>query len=251
MIVIPAVDVKGGVAVRLVQGRRDDESLRAGSPVEAAKRWAEYGPARLHVVDLDGAFEGRPANADIVEEIIGGVEVPVEIGGGIRTRDDAKRYLDAGAARVIVGTRAAEDPAFLRELAEAYPGRVNLGLDCSAGRVAVKGWVEATGLTALDLLARLEGAPLGEVIYTDISKDGMLSGPNVAATRELAGNSPWPVIASGGVSSLEDLARLDAAGLFFGAIVGRAIYTGAVDLKDAIAQIEGRQAGNSGNRRER
>ncbi len=240
MIVIPAIDIKGGEAVRLVQGRRDDESLRAGAPVEAAKRWAAFGPKRLHVVDLDGAFDGRPVNADTVKAIAEAVDVPVEVGGGIRSAEVAREYLDAGIARVILGTRAAEDPDFVKGLAAEFPGRVNLGLDCSAGMVAVKGWVEATGLTAAELLARLEGAALGEVIYTDVSKDGMLGGPNVEATREVARSSAWPVIASGGVSSVDDLVRLDATGLFFGAIVGRAIYTGAVDLAEAITRVERR-----------
>jgi phosphoribosylformimino-5-aminoimidazole carboxamide ribotide isomerase len=241
VIVIPAVDIKGGVAVRLLQGRADRESLRAGSPLEAAKRWAAFAPKRLHVVDLDGAFEGRPANAPAIREIIAelaGLGVPVEVGGGIRTEDDARVYVEAGAERVIVGTRAAEDPAFVRSLAAAFPGRVDLGLDCSGGRVAVKGWVEATEMTGPELLRRLEGAPLGEVIYTDISTDGMLSGPNVGATREVARASAWPVIASGGVARLDDLVKLNDTGLFFGAIVGRALYTGAVDLGAAIERIE-------------
>ena len=242
MIIIPAVDIKGGVAVRLVQGRLDEESLRAGDPLEAARRWAAFRPARLHVVDLDGAFEGRPVNREIVTRIIESVDVPVEIGGGIRTEEDAARYLEAGAARVILGTRAAEDPAFLVSLAAKFPGRVNLGLDCSAGRVAVKGWVEASGLTPLDLLSRLEGAPLGEVIYTDVSRDGMLSGPNVEATRDIARESPYPVIASGGVSSIEDVKALAALGGFFGVIIGRAIYTGAGDLAEALRVAE-RQGG--------
>jgi len=237
VIVIPAVDIKGGVAVRLLQGKADRESLRAGPPLEAAKRWAAYSPKRLHVVDLDGAFEGKPANAGAIREIIAALaemNVPVEVGGGIRTEEDARGYVEAGAERVIIGTRAAEDPAFVKTLAETFPGQVNLGLDCSGGKVAVKGWVEATELTAPELLRQLEGAPLGEVIYTDISTDGMLSGPNIAATQELAEASPWPVIASGGVASLGDLVKLNETGLFFGAIVGRALYTGAVDLAEAI-----------------
>lgn len=243
MIIIPAVDVKGGVAVRLVQGRLDEESLRAGDPVEAAKRWAEYRPARLHVIDLDGAFEGRPVNGAVITRIIESVEVPVEIGGGIRTEDDAAVYLDAGAARVILGTRAAEDPAFLRTLAAKYPGRVDLALDCSGGRVAVRGWVGASELTPLELLARLECAPLGEVIFTDCSRDGMLSGPNVEAAREIARSSPYPVIASGGVSSIGDVKALSSLGVFFGAIIGRAIYTGDIDLAEAIRVAEGRGPG--------
>ncbi|MHC4505531.1 MAG: 1-(5-phosphoribosyl)-5-[(5-phosphoribosylamino)methylideneamino]imidazole-4-carboxamide isomerase, partial [Planctomycetota bacterium] len=189
------------------------------------------------------AFDGRPVNAAIVRDIIaalGELEIPIEIGGGIRTRDDAAIYLDAGAARVILGTRAAEDQAFVKDLAREFPGRVNLGLDCSAGKVAVKGWVEATDLTALELLLRLGGAPLGEVIYTDISTDGMLSGPNIDAARRLAERSPYPVTASGGVSSLDDLVKLADEDVFFGAIVGRAIYTGAVDLAEAIARVEKR-----------
>jgi phosphoribosylformimino-5-aminoimidazole carboxamide ribotide isomerase len=195
------------------------------------------------VVDLDGAFNGKPANAPAIRDIIAALaemNVPVEVGGGIRTEDDARGYIEAGAERVIIGTRAAKDPAFVKSLAEAFPGRVNLGLDCSGGKVAVKGWVETTDLTAPELLGRLEGAPLGEVIYTDISTDGMLSGPNIDATRELAEASPWPVIASGGVATLDDLVKLNEAGLFFGAIVGRALYTGAVDPGDALRVVEGR-----------
>ena len=243
MFVIPAVDIKGGVAVRLVQGRLDEESLRAGDPVRAARRWAEFRPARLHVVDLDGAFEGRPVNGSIIARIIESVGIPVEVGGGIRTEEDAQAYLEAGAARVILGTRAAEDPAFLTSLATKCPGRVNLALDCSGGRVAVKGWVEASRLTPLELLARLESAPLGEVIFTDISRDGMLSGPNVRAAREIARESPYPVIASGGVSSIEDVEALASLGIVFGVIIGRAIYSGAVDLAEAIRLAEGREAG--------
>jgi phosphoribosylformimino-5-aminoimidazole carboxamide ribotide isomerase len=236
------VDIKGGVAVRLFQGRADRESLRAGDPLEAAMRWAAFRPARLHVVDLDGAFEGRPVNAAAVTGIIealAGLKVPVEVGGGIRTSADARIYLSAGAARVILGTRAAEEPEFVRSLAEEFPGRVNLGLDVSGGRVAVKGWVEESSLTALDLVSRLEGAALGEVIYTDVSRDGMLSGPNLEAAAELASKGRFPVIASGGVSSLEHLERLKGLGLF-GAIVGRAIYTGDLDLAEAIRRVEGR-----------
>lgn len=239
MIVIPAVDIKGGVAVRLVQGRANEESLRAGSPVEAAKRWDAYAPARLHVVDLDGAFEGERKNAPVIKEIIRSVQAPVEIGGGIRTDADARDYLDAGAARVILGTRAAQDPSSLIALASEYPGRVNLGLDCSNGLVAVKGWVEASDMKAQDLIAQLEGAPLGEVIYTDISRDGMLSGPSLESTRQVIADSPYPVIGSGGVSSLDDLIKLNELGCF-GAIVGRAIYTGDVDLAKAIQTIESR-----------
>ena len=243
VIVIPAVDIKGGVAVRLVQGRADEESLRAGDPVEAARRWAAFGPKRLHVVDLDGAFEGRPVNGPVVTSIIGSVDVPVEIGGGIRTADDATAYLEAGAARVIHGTRAAEAPAIHTDRAARYPGRVNLAHDVSAGHVAVKGWVEACDLTPLGLLSRLEGAPLGEVIYTDVSRDGMLSGPNVEAAREIAQGSPYPLIASGGVSSLADVDTLASLGVFFGVIVGRAIYTGDLDLAEAIRLAEGREPG--------
>jgi len=239
VIVIPAVDIKDGVAVRLMQGKADRESLRAGSPVDAAKRWAAYGPARLHVVDLDGAFGGKPANARLVKEIIAQIDVPVEVGGGIRTADDARAYLDAGAARVVLGTRAAQDPAFLASLAREYPGRVNLGLDCSGGFVAVKGWVEASTLTPQRLLEGLGGAPLGEVIYTDISKDGMLSGPAVESTKQILADSPYPVIASGGVSSHDDLMRLRELDCF-GAIVGRAIYDGKVDLERAIREVESR-----------
>jgi len=239
MIVIPAVDIRGGSAVRLVQGRPDRLALDAGSPLEAALRWDAFRPARLHVVDLDGAFEGRPVNMELVGRIVSSVKAPVEVGGGIRTREAAREYLGLGASRVVLGTRAAAEPEFVRELAREFPGRVSLGLDVSGGRVAVKGWAESSALDPFELLEALRGAPLAEVIYTDVSRDGMLSGPGLDSTREFVERSGLPVIASGGVSSLDDLERLKALGCF-GAIVGRALYAGTLDLAEAISQIEGR-----------
>lgn len=239
MIVIPAVDIKGGSAVRLFQGKPDRLALDAGSPLEAALRWDAFRPARLHIVDLDGAFEGRPANAELIKQIISSVKTPVEVGGGIRTRESAREYLKAGACRVVIGSKAAADTEFVRGLAEEFPGQVNLGLDVRQGRLMISGWVESSAVGVFELLERLRGVPLGEVIYTDISRDGMLSGPGLDSTRELLQRSEWPVIASGGVCSLEDLERLKDLGCF-GAIVGRALYTGALDLAEAIKKIEGR-----------
>lgn len=248
MIVIPAVDIKGGRAVRLFQGRKDRELLTAGDPVEVAKRWADFGPRRVHVVDLDGAFEGRPVNRGIVLEIIKSCARGVQVGGGIRAREEAEAYLDAGAERVVLGTRAVEDPGFLENLAASFPHRINLGLDVIAtggaplkGRLAVKGWVESAELGAVEFLDDLaaRNVPLGEVIFTDISRDGALTGPALDDLRELVRATSFPVIASGGVSSLQDLERLAELDLF-GAIVGRALYDGRVDLAEALKAIEGR-----------
>ena len=239
MIVIPAVDIKGGRCVRLEQGEADRETVYGDDPAAPAKRWADAGAERIHVVDLDGAFDGRPKNAEAVRAILAAVDVPIEVGGGIRTPEAAAELIEAGAARVVVGTRAAEDPEFLRALANAHPGKINLGLDAKDGYVAVKGWVETGGLRAVDLLNQLADVPLGEVIYTDIARDGMLKGPNFAEMEEVQKESAHPVIASGGVTTEDDIRRLADMGVF-GAIVGKALYDGRLSIEDALAAAKSR-----------
>lgn len=234
MQVIPAVDIKGGQAVRLVQGLADRKTVYDDDPVRAARRWIDAGAKRLHVVDLDGAFEGFPRNAAITKAIIRALPgVEVEVGGGLRSREAVADLLGAGAARCVIGTKAVEDPAFLRGLAEAYPGRIILGLDAKNGMVATKGWVEVSALSAGELLASVAAWPLAEVIYTDIETDGMLQGPNFARMGEVVKVSRFPVIASGGVATVEHIAALVRLGCF-GCIVGKALYDGQLELKAAL-----------------
>ena len=234
MIIFPAIDIKHGQCVRLMHGRADQETVYGDDPVAVARRWQEQGGEFLHVVDLDGAFGGRPAHLDIIAEIVQAVDMPVEVGGGIRTTEIAEAYLDAGAARVIIGTRALEDPDWLAGLCATHPGRVCAGVDAKGGRAAVKGWVDTSETSALDLAARMCGMGLRAVIYTDIARDGTEEGPNLEATRAFAEAVDAPVVASGGVGSLDHVkavGQLPVEGL----IIGRALYTGAVTLPEAIA----------------
>ena len=234
MRIFPAVDIKDGRCVRLFQGRADRVTVYGEDPVAQACAWADAGATRLHLVDLDGAFEGRPKNMDLVLRIVDALEIEVEVGGGIRTQDVAQELIQAGAARVIVGTRAAEDPAFLRDLAGVFPGKINLGLDAAGGLVVTKGWVHTTEMQAVDLVRQLAGAPLGEVIYTDIARDGALAGPNFDAIAAMQKACPFPLTASGGVTRLADLDRLNAMGVY-AAIVGKALYTGDIRIDEALA----------------
>ena len=235
--VIPAVDLRGGRVVRLVEGRPENETDYQLAPAEAAARWAREGAKRLHVVDLDAAFSGERENLAAVRAIAGAIEIPFEVGGGVRSAEAARTLLDAGAGWVVVGTAAVAEGDAFRAIAEALPGRVILGLDTRDGCVAVKGWTEVTALAANDLLARLWELPLAAVIHTDIARDGRLAGANIKATEEVVKASPWPVIASGGVSSPEDIARLREAGAA-GAILGKALYDGRLALADALAAAE-------------
>lgn len=236
--IIPAVDLRGGRVVRLVEGRPENETDYALAPAEAAARWAHEGAKRLHVVDLDAAFSGERENLPAVRAIAGMLEIPFEVGGGVRSVEAARMLLDAGAQWVVVGTAAAAEGDVFGAMAEALPRRVILGLDTRDGCVAVKGWTEVTALAADELLARLDGLPLAGMIHTDIARDGRLVGANVKATEEVVKSSPWPVIASGGVSSVEDIARLKKAGAA-GAIIGKALYDGQLALADALAAAEG------------
>jgi len=233
MQVIPAIDLRGGRCVRLVQGDYDRETVFGDDPAEMAARWVAEGATRLHLVDLDGAKLGLPVNVDAVKAILARTSVPCQLGGGVRDDATAAAWLDAGIERVIVGTQALKNPPWFRALVERFPGRIVLGLDARDGRVATGGWLDVSSVVAVNLAEQFDDLPLGAVVYTDIARDGMLEGPNLAATGALAARIKTPVIASGGVGSLEDLvqlARLPIAGC----IVGRALYEGRFSLREAI-----------------
>ncbi|MEE9321223.1 MAG: 1-(5-phosphoribosyl)-5-[(5-phosphoribosylamino)methylideneamino]imidazole-4-carboxamide isomerase [Granulosicoccus sp.] len=237
MLIIPAIDLKGGRCVRLRQGRMDDETVFADDPVEVAQRWVSEGARRLHLVDLDGAFAGKPQNASVVQSICEICkDVPIQIGGGIRSMAHAEAYLKAGVQWLIIGTLAVKQPEFVDELCRLHPGHVIVGLDAQDGFVATEGWAEASSLTAVALARRFEDVGVSEIVYTDISRDGMMQGVNIDATVGLAKAVRIPIIASGGVSTMDDielLAPQSKAGIS-GAIVGRALYEGTLRL--AVAQ---------------
>ncbi|NNF84871.1 MAG: 1-(5-phosphoribosyl)-5-[(5-phosphoribosylamino)methylideneamino]imidazole-4-carboxamide isomerase [Deltaproteobacteria bacterium] len=236
--VIPAIDIQGGKAVRLRQGREEDSTVFDDSPVEVARRFAAGGTTRIHVVDLDGAFSGRPVNEEIIHRIVNAVECPVQVGGGVRNYGIAARYLGAGVSRVILGTSIVRNPEEVLRITKAYPGKVAAGIDAKDGFVAIRGWVEVTGVTAVDLARQMEENGISCFIYTDISRDGMMEGPNFRSIREFARGLSTPVIASGGVSTMEDLATLgemESDGVC-GAVIGRAIYDGSLSLADALTR---------------
>ena len=237
MRVIPAIDLRGGLCVRLRQGDYHRETVFSDDPVAMAMRWEDEGAELIHLVDLDGAKEGRPVNVEPVRRIAERVSTPCQLGGGVRDQETIAAWLDAGLSRVIVGTAALRDPDWFRAMIRAYPGKLVLGLDARGGRVAVAGWQETSEVEASALARRFEDLPLAAIVYTDISRDGTLEGPNLEATAELARRVKTPVIASGGVGSLDDLDRL--AGLpLAGCIVGRALYEGKFTLAQAIARVE-------------
>lgn len=236
MLVIPAIDLKEGKCVRLRQGNMDDSTVFGEDPVEMAKRWVDAGAERLHIVDLDGAFAGQPRNAQAVHEIAKAFpDLPIQIGGGVRDEDTVQAYLDAGVEFVIIGTRAVSAPHLVNDLCLEFPGRIIVGLDAKDGRLAVDGWSKLSHHDVIDLAQHFEADGVVAFVYTDIARDGMMKGPNVEATARLASNVRVPVIASGGVSSLDDLRNLAAQeeeGIT-GAIVGRALYEGAFTLEEA------------------
>jgi len=236
--VIPAIDLLGGRCVRLAQGRYDAATVYGDDPAGVAGEFARHPIPRLHVVDLDGARSGRPAHAEIVRAIAARVgEVPVQLGGGIRDLAAVEAALALGVDRVILGTAALRNPELVREAARRHPGRIAVGIDARDGRVAVEGWVETSELRAAELAPRFEAAGVAAIIYTDISRDGMLEGPNLDATLELARAVSIPVIASGGIGSEDDVVRAAQLGALAGAIVGRALYTGAVRLESVLRKV--------------
>ena len=237
MLLIPAIDVKGGKCVRLRQGKMDDETVYEDDPVVAARRWVEAGAERLHVIDLDGAVTGEPVNSDIVRRVVEQFPgVPVQVGGGIRNEQTIDTYLEAGVQYVILGTKAVNEPHFVSDICVEYPGHVIVGLDARDGKLAVEGWSKLSKHDVIDLSQRLESDGVEAIIYTDISRDGMLTGANIEATRRLAESVRVPVFAAGGIASLDDLRRLleiaDAG--VAGAITGRAIYDGSLDFAAGI-----------------
>ena len=235
MILYPAIDLKDGQCVRLLRGDMAAATVFGDDPAAQARAFAAAGCAWLHIVDLNGAFAGRPVNGAAVSAILGAVGVPVQLGGGIRDRAAIDDWLEAGVARVILGTVALREPELVRAAARANPGRVAVGIDARDGMVAVEGWAETSDVTATDLARRFEDAGVAAIVYTDIDRDGAMQGPNVAATAALARAVAIPVIASGGVSSLDDLRALKASGApLDGVISGRALYEGKIDLGAAV-----------------
>jgi phosphoribosylformimino-5-aminoimidazole carboxamide ribotide isomerase len=232
MQVIPAIDLRGGYCVRLRQGDYAQETIFGEDPAAMAAHWEGDGATRIHLVDLDGARSGKPVNVESVRAILRRVHVPCQLGGGVRDEATIAAWLDAGVERVIVGTQALKDPAWFRLMAHKYPSQLVLGLDARDGRVATEGWLDVSSVEATALAEQFDDLPLSGVVYTDIAKDGMLAGPNLAATEALARRLKTPVIASGGVSTLEDLAHLAALPVA-ACIVGRALYEGRFRLSEA------------------
>jgi phosphoribosylformimino-5-aminoimidazole carboxamide ribotide isomerase len=232
--IIPAVDIKDGRCVRLAQGRADAVTVYSDKPVEVARRWESEGARYLHVVDLDGAFQGHAANSGLIAELIAAVRIPVEVGGGLRGEDDIRRMLDAGAARVILGTRACEDRTQLEHLAGLFSARLAVGIDARDGRVQVRGWTETTDFTAIELARAVDAIGVATLIVTDTATDGMMKGVNVLAMDQVSSAVNAAVIASGGVTSPDDVRALIGLGRpnLIGAIVGKALYEGRVQLKD-------------------
>lgn len=237
--VIPALDLRGGKCVRLWQGRADTETVFSDDPMAMAQHWAAFAPPRLHVVDLDAAFGGDSPNRGLIAELARTLPIPLQVGGGLRSLEAVEALLTAGVQWVILGTRAAQEPGFVDEVARRFPGRVLVGLDTVGGRVAIEGWTRTLDLEAEEFAREIAKRGVSGLIYTDIQRDGTGEGPNLEATRKVARSSGLPVIASGGIGNLADLkrlAQLEHDGVV-GAIVGRALYTGAVDLKEAMAVV--------------
>ena len=237
MLIIPAIDLKAGKCVRLERGQMSTATVYSDDPATTAKRWLLEGAQWLHVVDLDGAFAKQPRNREAIASIVQSVDIPVQVGGGVRTLGTLSAYFEMGVQRVVLGTAAHKDPDLLVQACDRFPGKVVLGIDSRKGRVAVEGWSKTTEVETAELAAKFENLALAAIVYTDISRDGMGTGPNIEATRGLAMGVNIPVIASGGVGSLDHiqaLLQLEKDGVV-GVIVGRALYTGHVDLREAIA----------------
>ena len=241
MLLIPAIDLKEGKCVRLRQGRMEDDTVFSDDPVAVAGRWVEAGAKRLHLVDLDGAFAGKPRNAEVIHAIVEAYpEVPVQIGGGIRDEDTIEAYLEAGVQYVIIGTKAVSEPHFVRDVALEFPGHIIIGLDAKDGKVAIDGWSKLSRHDVIDLAQKFEAQGVSAIIYTDISRDGMMQGVNVEATAKLARAVNIPIIASGGITNIDDIRALGTVAHegITGAITGRAIYEGTLDFAEAAKLAE-------------
>jgi phosphoribosylformimino-5-aminoimidazole carboxamide ribotide isomerase len=242
MIVIPAIDIKNGKCVRLLQGRMDAETVFSDDPAAMGSRWEAEGAELIHVVDLDGAVGKRPVNLETIRTIIDRIHVPVQVGGGIRDIETIKMYMNQGVSRVVIGTEAIKNPSLVKNACREFPGRVVVGIDAKGGMVAIEGWTQTTGVSAVDLARQFEDCGVAAINFTDIERDGMRTGPNLKETENLARSITIPVVASGGVSSIQDiinLAPLESAGVV-GVITGRALYDGSLDLKAAIEILSSR-----------
>ena len=243
MIIIPAVDIKNGKCVRLVQGRMEDETVFSNDPAAMAQKWAAAGAELIHVVDLDGAFEKSPRNLDAVKNIINSVDTPIQLGGGIRTERTVKTLLDMGVKRVILGTEAINNPEWVMQICRRFPGQVVVGIDARNGRVAIEGWTETTHTRAVDLARRFEDCGVVAINFTDIYRDGMQTGPNIIETGRLAEAISIPVVASGGVATIDDIKNLlplEKVGVT-GVITGKALYSGTLDFSQALSLVQSAQ----------
>mgnify|MGYP001816468104 FL=1 len=241
MLLIPAIDLKDGKCVRLRQGRMDDETVFADDPLDMAQRWVDAGARRLHLVDLNGAFAGQPVNTQVVRRIADAFpDVPIQLGGGIRDEDTVQLYLDAGVQYVIIGTKAVSAPHFINDLCLEFPGHIIVGLDAKDGKVAIDGWSKLSNHDVIDMAQHFERDGVEAIVYTDISRDGMMQGVNVEATVKMASEISTPVIASGGISTLDDIKALQAVAEegIMGAIIGRALYEGSIDLAEAQKLVD-------------
>jgi phosphoribosylformimino-5-aminoimidazole carboxamide ribotide isomerase len=233
MLILPAIDLRGGRCVRLKQGDYDRETIFGDDPAAMARRWVSEGAKTIHLVDLDGAKAGHPVNLEAIQNIVRAVDVPCQVGGGLRTEADIANVLALGVARVVLGTRALQDPAWVREMANAHPNRIVLGLDARNGKLATHGWLETSEKTVLDMARDVANWPLHSIVYTDIARDGMLNGPDQNGLAELAAAVPIKIVASGGVTTLDDVRRLMTSRVY-GCIIGRALYEGQIDLASVL-----------------
>lgn len=245
MLVIPAIDLKDGKCVRLRQGDMGQETRYSDDPPQMARHWEQLGAQHLHLVDLNGAVEGHPQNFSQIEAILKAVSIPVQVGGGIRSLDTIRTYLQSGISKVVLGTAALEDPGLLAKACEEFPSRIVLGLDVRQGKVAVHGWTNLSDTAPEHVLTTLSPYPLSGLIYTDITRDGMLNGPNLPALQTMATSSPFPIIASGGITHVGDIRAIRSLGpRITGVIIGKALYEGTLDLRAAIEAAESNPAEN-------
>ena len=237
MLILPAIDIRGGKCVRLKQGDYAQETIFGDDPVAMARRWVSEGAKALHLVDLDGAKAGQPVNGEVIQRIVQSVDVPCQLGGGLRTEGDIQTAFSWGLARVVLGTRALQDPLWVRQMAQTFPDQIILGIDARDGKVATHGWLQTSDLSVLVMAREFANWPLFAIVYTDIAKDGMMGGPNTDALVELARAIPMPVIASGGVSHIDDVRAL-LEHKMFGCIIGRALYEGKMELAAVMELVE-------------
>lgn len=245
MLIIPAVDIKGGRCVRLLQGREDSETIFSDDPSAMAARWEAEGAEVLHVVDLDGAFNKSPQNVEAIERILDKVHIPVQLGGGIRNTETISMFLDLGVSRVILGTEAIRNPRLVEQACQAFPGKILVGIDARNGMVAIEGWTHTTQQRAIEVAKGFEGHELAGIVFTDIHKDGMQTGPNIEETKLMAESVSTPIIASGGVSDINDIRAIAALAPLgvVGIITGRALYEGTLNLGQALEVVRGIESG--------